>query len=90
MGILYALLLAGVLRNKKINPKATSRRIKKECKFWIKVITELVQLMNIIFKFVFTSIGIIINKTICQRKTVKEVKNEKIIYLAEYRLKKAK
>lgn len=90
MGILYALLFAGVLRNKKINPKATSRRIKKECKFWIKIITELVQLINIIFKFTFTGIGIIINKIICQSKTVEEVKNEKIIDLAEYKLKKAK
>lgn len=90
MGILYALLITKVLHGKKFNVKGTSGKIKKECKFWIKIITELVQLINIIFKFTFTGIGIIINKIICQSKTVEEVKIEKIIDLAEYKLKKAK
>lgn len=90
MGILYALLFAGILRDKKINAKRTSIKLKKECKFWFQLIKELVQLMNIIFKFIFTGLSMIINKSICQSETVQQVKNEKVIDLAEYRLKKAK
>lgn len=89
VGILYVLLFTGAIRMFKFNPKKASKTIRKEIKFWIKIITELVELINIIFRFVFTSISTIFKKNKVLKKA-EEVKNDKIIDLAEYKLKKVK
>ena len=41
MKVLYGLLIAKVLHSGKINPKKIVNTIKKESKFWIKLITKI-------------------------------------------------
>lgn len=41
MKLIYGLLVAKALRSGKDNPKKIAKTIKKESKFWIKLITEI-------------------------------------------------
>jgi hypothetical protein len=41
MKLIYGLLFAKVLRDGKVNPKKIAKTIKKESKFWFKLITEI-------------------------------------------------
>ena len=41
MKLIYGLLFAKVLNGGKVNPKKISKTIKRESKFWIKLITKI-------------------------------------------------
>ena len=41
MRVLYGLLIAKALHGGKVNPKKIAKTIKKESKFWIKLVTEI-------------------------------------------------
>lgn len=89
MEILYALLFTGVISKIKFNP----RKIKKEIRFLVKVVTELIEMIHIVIRFIFVSMSSIIKKNLYNKKSIKntkKVENDKIIDLNEYKLKKAK
>lgn len=89
MGILYALLFSGLLNGKKVNVKKTSKAIKKDAKFLVQLITELVELLNQIVNFIFIKIPSACKKHFCQ-KTVEEELPSNVINFDEYKVKKAK
>lgn len=95
MEILFIIaLITKVFSTKKAKFRKTSRQLKKELKFWNKIMVELVHETNKLFKLIFIGISIVFKKCICQG-TVEEVNKivdlpENVIKFDEYKLKKAK
>lgn len=84
MNLFKALIIAKV-----VNPRKTARAMRKDAKFLVELITEIVQVICIVIGFVITRLVIAI-KYVCQSKTVKEEKlPENVIKMADYKLKKA-
>jgi len=89
MGFIYAILIAGFLKKKKVNPKKLKNTLKKESKFLISLTKDLFSLTNKTFKFISKKLIPITKKKICQA-TVAQIKNDTVIDFTEYKLKKAK
>lgn len=91
MNLLMGLLVAKAIGGKKVNTKQLSRSIRKEARFWVQLVTELSQLISVIFKFIFVGIAYVFHKCVSQRKTVEVEKlPENVIKFDEYKLKKQK
>lgn len=84
-------LLAKVLGRSSKGSRNTFNSIKRECRFWSKLIKEISQLISIIFKFIIVNINSIYKKSVYQSKVVEEEKlPENVISFEDYKLKKAK
>lgn len=89
MEFIYAIIIAGFLKKKKVSPRKLKNTLKKESRFLISLTKDLFSLINNTFKFISTKLIPITKKKICQA-TVAPIKNEKVIDFTEYKLKKAK
>jgi len=80
--------MKNLLSIRKLSPRRIVKSIKKETKLPIRIISDLIQIIYIILKYVFIKLLSITKKEICQ-ETVVEVKNDKVVDFKEYKLKKA-
>ena len=86
--ILYTLLFAKDLKLEKVNPRKITRSFKKESQLPIKIITDILQMVYLIFKYIFTKLIIITKKEVICQEIVEE--NINVVDFTEYKLKKAK
>lgn len=93
MGLLYAIIFLHAGQKKKVNIKKTSQIIKKDSIFIFQVISQLLQSIFMLIKFISKQVNGL-NKKVCKAEIKAEIKKVKVvsnvINLNEYKLKKAK
>jgi len=86
---LSKLLFAKGLKIKNVSPRKVTKSFKHEVKLPVIIITSFIQMIYLIFKYVFTKLTAITKKEVHQ-EVIAEVKDESVIDFTEYKLKKAK
>ena len=82
------LLFVKGLKIKMVSPRKVVKSFKRETKLPIIIITSLIQMVCIIFKYVFTKLTAITKKEVICQEIVEEDIN--VVNFTEYKLKKAK
>jgi hypothetical protein len=86
--LIHALLFAKGLKIKKVSPRKITKSFKRETKLPITILSNLVQIIYLILKYVLTKLTKTTKQEICQE--VVEIKDPNVVDFEEYRLKKAK